>query len=223
MPDLTLEELQERFPTGSHVRYSPRGNFDAGHRQENGVVTGYSSSGEGVYVQFEDDIGAKYVYPRTLRLVSCPTPPPAYSAWDEDSPEVVAAIDADPKVQEIRARHDPYLDTAEGFRAAVMMAAVEGEPFIVRGVTFTPSNRPDPLAPTQAAARAPVANGPSPLTEERAEWWAARLYDAMEYSRYTVDLTEEQVRAHDIGWEHENPTLDTMRGLLAEAGVEVTW
>lgn len=77
MSDDALTALQARFPAHSRVVYHPRRLFTS-ETAEVGHVRGYSSSGGGVFVDFPDQAGAKYVQPEfLLPLHQSPWPPPA--------------------------------------------------------------------------------------------------------------------------------------------------
>jgi hypothetical protein len=54
----------------------------------------------------------------------------------------------------------------------------------------------------------------------RLDWWATRVYDAVEYGRYTVDVGDrmpprgsEEERAM---WNHDHPDRDTLTAFIAE-------
>lgn len=70
-----MSDLTDRFPMHSQVLYDPlRRPFEDG-TGEVGEVAGYSASAKGVYVQFDDGGGAKYVDANLLRPVPVPAQP----------------------------------------------------------------------------------------------------------------------------------------------------
>lgn len=95
--------------------------------------------------------------------------------------------------------------------------AADEDPYA--GIDASRLGRPKAPYPTTQDA---LHSAENPLDDERLEWWASRMYDAMEFARYTVDFTEEQFRNMGRrgdeagGWDHQSPTLETMKAFVTE-------